>query len=104
MSPGARAVGFAVAALVIVGGVALHQTSGGGIGLILVGALIVAGLVLEPRYRGGRPDAEPGGRGWQRTGERFRDEESGQWLEVWFDPASGERRYVAEDSAAPRHP
>ncbi len=43
------------------------------------------------RYRSAAGD---GGRGWQRTGERFEDPESGQVMEVLFDPSSGQRRYV----------
>lgn len=31
---------------------------------------------------------------WQRTGESFEDPETGQTLEVHYDPVSGERRYV----------
>ena len=33
--------------------------------------------------------------------ERFRDDESGQWLRVWFNPASGERRYQPDDPPRP---
>ena len=61
-----------------------------------IGSLILLTVFLEPRYRGALPGtAEPG---WQQTPERFRDEESGEWLEVWFDPQSGERRYVPVSS------
>ena len=60
--------------------------------MLVIGAVILLTVFLEPRYRGTLPGpVEPG---WQQTSERFRDEESGEWLEVWFDPETGERRYV----------
>ena len=30
---------------------------------------------------------------WERTRERFVDDETGKLLEVWVDPLTGERRY-----------
>ncbi|MBV9562851.1 MAG: hypothetical protein JOY90_20780 [Bradyrhizobium sp.] len=38
-------------------------------------------------------DAAPGP-GWVKTEERFVDPSSGETLDVWFDPQSGERSYV----------
>ncbi len=38
-------------------------------------------------------DAPPGPN-WVRTEERFVDPSSGETLDVWFHPASGERAYV----------
>jgi hypothetical protein len=38
-------------------------------------------------------DAPPGG-DWTLTGERFRDPQSGELLEVWYCPPTGERAYV----------
>lgn len=92
MSPGARLTGLGCAGLLMIGGLALRPL-GSGLALIVLGALLLLGLVFEQRYRQARPDPRPGP-GWQRTGERFRDEETGCWMEVWFNPASGERRYV----------
>jgi len=34
---------------------------------------------------------------WQRTGERFEDPETGKNMEVFYDPASGDRRYIQCD-------
>lgn len=92
MSSGARTVGLGCAILLLLGGLALRPL-GSGLALIIFGVLLLLGLVFEQRYRQARPDPRPGP-GWQRTGERFRDEESGRWIEVWFNPATGERRYV----------
>jgi hypothetical protein len=38
-------------------------------------------------------DAPPGG-DWRFTGERFLDPPSGEMLEVWYSPRTGERAYV----------
>jgi hypothetical protein len=38
-------------------------------------------------------DAPPGG-DWSFTGERFLDPPSGEMLEVWYRPKTGERAYV----------
>lgn len=68
-----------------------------GLYLLASGAVILVGILFERwRYR------TPGSRapaGWQRTAERFVDPESGRTLTVYYDPASGERRYVREQPA-----
>ncbi|WP_298194975.1 hypothetical protein [Novosphingobium sp.] len=53
--------------------------------------LIVIGTVFEARYRGRKSSV---GARWQRTGEREIDHETSTVLEVWYDPVTGERRYV----------
>ena len=86
---------YIVGGLSVVGGVML--TSLGcvpAVWLIGMGLTLIAGLLFEHwRYKdvtGKRPGPE-----WQATGERFVDPESGKLVEVYFHPASGERRYVA---------
>ncbi len=44
----------------------------------------------------GRPAADRGLAGYQRTDEVFDDPTTGRRLRVWFDPTTGERRYVPE--------
>lgn len=83
---------MAVGALLAAGGLALavsgHRAPGSN--LLLTGAVLLLALVFERwRYR----SAAKGGR-WTRTSERFEDPESGQIIEVQFDPATGQRRYV----------
>jgi len=65
----------------------------------LAGAgLLVLGTLWERFYYRG---SEGGGPGWQPTAERFRDEESGALVTVWFNPSTGERRYVDQGAAPP---
>ena len=57
------------------------------------GAVIVLSVVYERvRYKP-IEEAAPGP-GWTRTAERFIDDETGETVSVWLDPASGERKYV----------
>ena len=62
-----------------------------GIQALVMGALVVVGILFERRYRHNnqQPDSH-----WQTTGERFVDPASGKNVEVYYDPQSGERRYV----------
>jgi hypothetical protein len=99
MTRNARIVAFALGALAVAGGTILTmQTGGAGIGLLVIGVLIISSLLLEGRYgRPGAPTQVPH-HAWQRTSERFIDDETGQLLEVWIDPLTGERRYEPEGS------
>jgi hypothetical protein len=65
-----------------------------------LGGLIVLGTLFERwRYR---PDDSRPGAGWEPTGERFEDPETGKTLQVFYDPRSGERRYVSDSEPSPR--
>ena len=65
--------------------------------LLVVGLVLAGGVAFERwRYKPsvqGRPAPH-----WQPTGERFIDPETGRAVEVYFDPASGERSYVDTDT------
>ena len=50
-------------------------------------------LFRKGGYKRRALDAPPGP-DWQPTGERFVDPTSGETLDVWFQPRSGERAYV----------
>lgn len=68
-----------------------------GIYLLCVSAAIVLGTRFERwRYH----TAPPPGACWKRTGERFEDPATGKTMEVEYDRASGERRYVHADGSA----
>jgi hypothetical protein len=58
-----------------------------------LGVLIVVGTAFE-RWRYRPNDGRPGA-GWEPTGERFEDPQSGRTVQVFYDPRSGERRYVS---------
>lgn len=60
---------------------------------LLFASLLFIGVVFE-RVRYGAAQRRPVGGTWQQTTERFIDDESGRPVTVWFDPATGERRYV----------
>lgn len=55
------------------------------------GCAIAAAVQLE-RWRYKARNSEPGG-DWQKTDERFVDPESGQTMQVFYNPRTGERRY-----------
>jgi len=54
------------------------------------GCFIAAAVLIERhRYKA----RETGDSGWQATDERFIDPESGQPVQVFYNPRTGERRY-----------
>jgi hypothetical protein len=69
-----------------------------GIYLLCVGAAIILGTLFE-RWRYRNPPRA--GASWERTGERFEDPATGENMEVEYDRASGERRYVRMGERAP---
>ncbi len=66
-----------------------------GIVFFASGVLLAAAVVLEQfRYKAlerGRP-----GPGWERTAERFVDDETGKTVTVYVEPETGERAYVQD--------
>lgn len=60
---------------------------------LLVSGLVLAGILFE-RARYGAAQRPPVESGWHETTERFIDDASGRPITVWFNPATGERRYV----------
>jgi hypothetical protein len=111
----ARGLIGALGALMILGAIALAATpvtTGDRIGALFMavpGLILVAGVLLErTRYRslhaeltgdghgpGGGETGRPDGR-FRATDERFLDPTTQVAMRVWVDPATGERRYVAE--------
>lgn len=61
-------------------------------------AVVVVTVLVWAVFRSGgykrQPLDAPPGRDWVRTEERFVDPSSGETLEVWFHPGTGERAYV----------
>jgi len=82
-------------ALALVGATLVaHGQLGAGSYALGFSALIVVGTVFERwRYR---PGSAPAGADWQPTGERFEDPQTGKTVQVFYDPRSGQRRYVSD--------
>ena len=83
-------------ALVAICGVAVWEIGGGPV-LLIVGLVAIVTALLEPIY--GRAIGHAPAGNWRPTDEKFVDPESGALVTVWFDPATGERRYVADRDA-----
>jgi hypothetical protein len=77
-----------------------------GVQALGVGIVIILGTLFERwRYSGNHGAGDNGGSGrldarWQATGERFADPTTGEEVEVFYDPASGERRYKNRHDAS----
>lgn len=70
---------------------ALHITTALVIYLVINGLLITGGILFE---RSGYRSLVNRTRGiWQPTGERFNDPTTGQVIEVYYNPQTGERDY-----------
>jgi hypothetical protein len=63
-----------------------------------LGGLLVVGTAFE-RWRYRANDTRPAN-GWEPTGERFEDPETGKPVQVYYNPQSGERRYVSDSESA----
>jgi hypothetical protein len=67
-------------------------------GFLLAVAIVAAAVLVWSFFRSGgykrHPLDAPPGRDWIFTGERFLDPQSGEMLEVWRHPRTGERAYV----------
>ena len=61
--------------------------------LIAIAALLLFILFERNRYKQVADRPPPG---WEATGERFVDPETGKMVAVYYDPKSGQRQYVKE--------
>jgi hypothetical protein len=60
------------------------------------GCVAIFGTVFERvRYKNLAP--KPPGPGWEATQERFRDPTTNRWVQVYFQPDTGERCYIESD-------
>ena len=94
MKSGWRGLAVVVGVLLAVGGIAM-SASGSGFFLLIFAVVVIVAALLEPIY--GRTVGRPSGRNWRPTDEKFVDPETGQLVTVWFDAATGERRYVSNE-------
>ena len=65
---------------------------------LLVSGVLAVGVFYERTLSRGA--AAPLAAGWAQAAERFRDEESGAMVTVWFNSKTGERRYVEDGARA----
>jgi hypothetical protein len=92
-----RAAVFALSGGLLTGAAVLASlgcTLGAILHLAVPGSILLLALLVERwRYKplsSGRPGAD-----WVPTDERFVDPESGRLVTVFYQPSTGERRYVA---------
>ena len=64
--------------------------------LLIAGGVITAGTLLERAIYKPLLREKPGA-GWVKTAERFIDPDSGKAVDVFYNPTSGERQYVAQE-------
>jgi hypothetical protein len=93
----------------IIAGLVLIVMGVGGIGAIAFERMRYRSEASEPVTQppsraGGDPPGTALPRGFQRTEERFLDPSTGVLMRVWFDPATGERRYLPEPGSATGRP
>jgi len=63
---------------------------------LAINGLVIIGAILFERS-GYRTNADRTRGKWQPTGERFNDPTSGQIVEVYYNPQTGERDYRESD-------
>lgn len=85
---------FAVCILVVSALAAAVGATGAWVPVIW-GAILLASLVFE-RFRYKPLVRGVPGPSWERTSERFVDDETGKLVTVYIEKATGERRYVEE--------
>jgi hypothetical protein len=90
-----RAVLFMIGVALLIVALAAAFAGWPVIPLAAFGAILTLGLLFE-RYVYKPIRREPPGPGWEQTTERFIDPQSGQSVTVYFNPCTGERRYVNE--------
>lgn len=73
-----------------------------GLHLVVWGILMLVAVLFERWRYHGLAASPPSG--WEKTGERFEDPETGRVMDVMFHPASGARRYVDSADSTPSSP
>ncbi|MGC8535657.1 MAG: hypothetical protein ACP5QR_09005 [Rhizomicrobium sp.] len=92
-----RAVLIGLGIVAVLAGIGLMATGHWtGISMLVAGALLLIGTLYE-RVHYKKPVTRAPGPGWQRTSERFIDDDTGKAITVWIEPKTGERVYVSDD-------
>lgn len=80
----------------VVGAAALASGEVSSSYIFMFWALALIAVIVFERFRYTRLLHKSPGPGWERTTERFVDEESGKTVTVYIKPETGERAYVKE--------
>jgi hypothetical protein len=90
-----RAVVLALGALALLGGLTglLLGHDPGALVAVIFGLLIITGTIFERHYNAPTTTIDPG---FAPTGEIFIDPVTNSRTETWFNPATGERRYITQ--------
>ncbi len=88
-----------VALLIGAGASALWGDAGLTFWLLIVGGSLTIGTIFERVFYKPVLNERPGS-GWTDTGERFVDPETGETVDVFYNAASGERRYVTGSASS----
>ena len=77
----------------------MRGVTGPGIYALGFGVLTLLGTAFERwRYR---PNDSGASATWEPTSERFVDPQTGKTVQVFYNPRSGERRYVSDNESPP---
>ncbi len=87
---------LAIAIVALVCGVIAVALGAIGLWALVVWAAILALALAIERFRYKPLQSGKPGPGWERTTERFVDDETGKTVTVWVDPRTGERQYVKD--------
>jgi hypothetical protein len=91
-----RAIAYGFALVLLTAGVVGIVLDGmPALPLALLPAALLIGLLCE-RYLYKPLQDVPPADGWERTEERFVDPKTGRLVSVYYNPRTGERRYVAD--------
>jgi hypothetical protein len=92
-----RTVLFAIGLVLLIAASAATFAGRAATPLAVFGAILTAALLFERYvYKSIRPERP--GPGWEQTAERFIDPRSGRSVTVYFNPRTGERRYIGEEA------
>jgi hypothetical protein len=95
-----RAVLFAIGVVLLIAASAAAFAGCRTVPLAAIGAILTLAVLFERYiYKPIRP--EPPGPGWEQTTERFIDPRTGLSITVYFNPRTGERRYVGGGNGLP---
>jgi hypothetical protein len=86
MRPVAGLLALSLAGLLIAAALGFWQVWPLGV----IGTLLALSVLVERRYRR-RPELPE--TGWEPTSEKFLDEDTGQVMQVWYHPGTGQRDY-----------